>query len=182
MGDWNKYRNIQSIMSPRNHNPTISTVLEKFHHRLFSKKSQPEIFLDKTNTLIKKLITGLQYAGRSFFELFFNKRHTSHRILGLAFLVQYLYALYLYCADYQAFVNSWVMVTMPVTGVLQPINATVTFWFLPKKQIDGGYFSYKPGNKQGTLSYAFIKVLILSCLLRIIYLYCSDLLTHYIPN
>lgn len=46
---------------------------------------------------------------------------------------------------------------MPLTGVIQAVNATLTFTFLPKKQVDGGYFSYKPGNTQGTLSYAFIK-------------------------
>ena len=46
---------------------------------------------------------------------------------------------------------------MPFIGMLQAINATMTFTFLPKKQIDGGYFSYRPGNTQGTLSYAFIK-------------------------
>jgi hypothetical protein len=81
-----------------------------------------------------------------FINLFFDrKKFTSHRILGLSFLVQYVYVIYLYAFDYRGFLRSYVTVTMPLTGVLQAVNASLTFTFLPKHQVDGGYFSYRPG-------------------------------------
>eukprot|EP01034_Spumella_vulgaris_P039869 gene39869-49272_t len=40
---------------------------------------------------------------------------------------------------------------MPITGVLQAFNAVATFTFLPKKQVDPGYYSDK-----STMSYRFI--------------------------
>lgn len=95
---------------------------------------------------------------RGFNTLFFNtKTFTSHRVFGLTFIILYIYAFILYFADYEEFKGSFAIIGMPILSVIQPINAVRTFHFLPKGQIDGGYFSYKPGNRQGSLSYAFVK-------------------------
>jgi hypothetical protein len=62
-----------------------------------------------------------------------------------------------------------------VSGALQALIAIYTFTFLPKKQVDGGYFSYKPGNRQGTISYNFVKEnFFFSSLLAFQWLYYND--------
>ena len=74
------------------------------------------------------------------FHLFCGKKFTIHRLLGLAFLIQYFYSIYLYFTDYNEFYQSWVLVTLPISGFLQSVVASCTFTFLPKNQKDPGYY------------------------------------------
>ncbi|KAJ3109374.1 hypothetical protein HDU96_007239 [Phlyctochytrium bullatum] len=85
------------------------------------------------------------------YKLFFSRQFFVHRIGGLAFLIQYALAFYLYFFDYPAFKNSFLTWSLPATGIFQSVNAVYTFTFLPKSKKDGGYF----GDKS-ILSYPFI--------------------------
>lgn len=127
-------------------------------------------------------MSAVKEALSGFINLFFNfKKFTSHRLLGFSFLVQYVYICFLYLFNYEAFKQSICIITVPLIGCLQAVNATLTFTFLPKKQVDGGYFSYKPGGgKQGTLSYAFIKEnIFFAAILAFQWLYFDDRLYPY---
>ena len=84
--------------------------------------------------------------------LFFSKKFIIHRVVGLSYLVQFVASMYLYFANYDAYYNSILPWSMPLTGFSQSIIATFTFWFLPKKQKDPGYY----GDKS-TLSHTFVK-------------------------
>ena len=84
-------------------------------------------------------------------HLFFNSKFSVHRVLGLAYLVQYILAWRLYVVDYAAFSRSALLWSLPLNGVLQSVTATYYFSFLPKKA-DPGYYSDK-----SALSYAFVK-------------------------
>lgn len=69
-------------------------------------------------------------------HLFFSPRFLVHRVLGLSYLLQYVAALYLYAYDYEeGFLQSPLVVTLPLTGVLQALTATYYFSFLPKRQV-----------------------------------------------
>jgi len=72
--------------------------------------------------------------------------------MGLCFLIQWVYALYLYNHNYQEFHDSVIVFSLPVTGVLQSLTAIYTFTFLPRKQKDPGYF-----GDLTILSYQFIQ-------------------------
>ena len=85
------------------------------------------------------------------FSIYFERRHQPHRLLGLSYLVQWTLAFYLYFADYAAFRDGPILLTLPLTGFAQAVVATRTFWFLPKKQKDPGYYSDK-----STLTYNFV--------------------------
>ncbi|KAH8070224.1 hypothetical protein JL720_11780 [Aureococcus anophagefferens] len=105
------------------------------------------------------------------FHIYFKRRHQPHRLLGLSYLVQWTYALVMYFADYAALRDGVVMYTLPLTGApprpeprraiatptptpagfAQAVVATRTFWFLPKKQRDPGYYTDK-----STMSWSFI--------------------------
>ena len=89
-----------------------------------------------------------------FVHLFFARKFIVHRVLGLAYLLQYASVIYLYFfADYErAFLRSPLLVTLPVTGVLQSATAAYYFSFLPKRQADPGYTT-----ATSTLSYNFVK-------------------------
>ena len=56
-----------------------------------------------------------------------------------------------YFADYEGFRRGVIMFSLPLTGFVQSVVATRTFWFLPKKQKDPGYYSDK-----STLTWNFV--------------------------
>ena len=85
------------------------------------------------------------------FSIYFEKRHQPHRLLGLSYLVQWTLAFYLYFRDYATFRDGPILLSLPLTGFAQAVIATRTFWFLPKKQKDPGYYSDK-----STLTYNFV--------------------------
>jgi len=107
----------------------------------------------KLTNLFTSFRTSILEAVYGFFYLFFSKKFIVHRVVGFSYLVQYLIVIYLYFADYEKlFLTSPLIITLPLTGVLQSVIAIYTFTFLPKYQSDPGYYSDK-----STLSYAFIK-------------------------
>jgi len=87
-----------------------------------------------------------------FSRLFIRRKFILHRLMGLCFLIQWVYALYLYNHNYQEFHDSVIVFSLPVTGVLQSLTAIYTFTFLPRKQKDPGYF-----GDLTILSYQFIQ-------------------------
>lgn len=87
----------------------------------------------------------------SFLHLFFSPKFFTHRIIGLAYLIQFFLSCFLYVVNYRAFTQSVLWWSLPLTGLIQSISASATFTFLPKKQLDPGYYSDK-----STLSYKFI--------------------------
>ncbi len=72
-------------------------------------------------------------------HLFFSPKFTVHRIAGLAYLFQYAAAWQLYMNDWAAFRDSWLVISLPATGVLMSLSATYYFSFLPAKK-DPGYY------------------------------------------
>eukprot|EP00392_Amoebophrya_sp_AT5.2_P007395 g7409.t1 len=72
------------------------------------------------------------------FDLFFLKpKFKSHRYLGFLFLLQFFAEVYLYLTDYPRFLRSPLTVTVPLTGLIQALNAALTFRFLPRKEDPG---------------------------------------------
>mmetsp|Transcript_70021 Transcript_70021/g.226532 ORF Transcript_70021/g.226532 Transcript_70021/m.226532 type:complete len:353 (-) Transcript_70021:44-1102(-) len=69
--------------------------------------------------------------------LFFRKRFGAHRFLGAVFLLQYIASVYLFLSQYKRWLRSPLVWTCPLTGLLQSINAALTFKFLPKTRIPG---------------------------------------------
>jgi len=86
------------------------------------------------------------------FRLFFQRKFGFHRMTGLCYLIQYAIVIWLFFYDYEAFLQSNLIITLPLTGILQTIVAIYTFTFLPANTTDPGYYSDK-----GILSYPFIK-------------------------
>ncbi|KAJ3098523.1 hypothetical protein HDU96_011053 [Phlyctochytrium bullatum] len=85
------------------------------------------------------------------YKLFFSKTHLVHRLGGLAYLIQWAIAFRLYFWYYEDFINSYVVWTLPLTGVFQSVNAAFAFRFLSRTKKDGGYF----GDKS-VLSHPFV--------------------------
>ena len=83
-------------------------------------------------------------------RLFFAVKFAVHRLLGLAYLLAYARAWWLYSTDYAAFAASPLPWALPLMGVAQSATAIYYFRFLPKKS-DPGYYS-----DRGTMSYAFV--------------------------
>jgi len=93
-------------------------------------------------------------------------------MMGLTFLIQYVAVFCLYFYDYQMFLASPLIITLPLTGVCQTLTAIYTFTFLAKNPTDPGYFADK-----GTISYAFVKEnLFFSLILAFQWLYYNDAL------
>ena len=67
-------------------------------------------------------------------------------------MIQWVAAIVLYFYDYEYFYNSVLIWSLPLSGLVQSIGATLTFTFLPTRQSDPGYY----GDKS-TLSYSFVK-------------------------
>lgn len=72
-----------------------------------------------------------------FQHLFFSHKFIKHRVIGLAFLVQFFLAAYLYVFDYERYLRSVLVWSLPLTGLCQSINAALTFTFLPRKEDPG---------------------------------------------
>ena len=109
------------------------------------------------------------------YRLFINKKFLTHRFLGLAYLIQFTLATYLYITNYDYFINSFLIWSLPLNGILQAINASLTFTFLPKKA-DPGYYSDK-----SAMSYQFVcENMFYSGILCFQWLYMSDYFYPYI--
>ncbi|CAF4405499.1 unnamed protein product, partial [Rotaria magnacalcarata] len=79
---------------------------------------------------------------------------------------------------YETFKHSFVIWSLPLTGLVQSITAALTFTFLSRTKTDPGYYS-----DRGTLSYAFIvENSFFSGLLLFQWLYYSDFFYSYINN
>src|SRR3990167_4137323 len=90
--------------------------------------------------------------GHWFIRLFFTRKFIVHRLTGLMYLIQWTLALSLYFLDYETFIQSPLVWTVPVSGVIQSVTAIYTFTFLPRKADPGiTYLSDK-----SALSYFFI--------------------------
>lgn len=59
-------------------------------------------------------------------SLFFSPKFIIHRVLGLSYLIQWVAALYLYFKDYDYFYNSILIWSLPLTGFLQSIVASLS--------------------------------------------------------
>ena len=84
-------------------------------------------------------------------RLFVASKFAVHRVLGLAYLIQYAAAWALYIRDWRAFAASPLLWTLPASGVAQSLTAAFYFRFLPKQRKDPGYYA-----DRGTISYDFV--------------------------
>jgi hypothetical protein len=122
-----------------------------------------------TNSIVS-MMAGVERFIRGFIHLFFQRRFVVHRLFGLAYLIQFAYITVLFMADYPAFLASNVIITFPITGVLQSLSATYYFTFLPKKGRNPGYFSDK-----SVMSYNLVKEnIFFATLLCFQWLYYND--------
>lgn len=110
--------------------------------------SEIPVILKKAEPEIEK---ATKYQIISLRSLFFTRKFRLHRITGLIYLIQYALAFLLYFYDFSMFLNSPLIWTLPLNGVLQSVTAIYTFTFLPKRSKDPGYFSDKH-----TMNYPFI--------------------------
>jgi len=85
------------------------------------------------------------------YRLFFTRKFIVHRLTGLSYLIQYAATFIMYIFYYETFKNSFLVWSLPLTGLIQSVTAIYTFTFLPKNAKDPGYY----GDK-GILSYSFI--------------------------
>ena len=72
-----------------------------------------------------------------FSRLFFRKKFGLHRILGLTYLVQLVAAVVLYNFDYERYLGSVLVWSLPLNAVAQSANAAFYFKFLPRKEDPG---------------------------------------------
>ncbi len=80
--------------------------------------------------------------------------------------------------SYETFKDSFLIWSLPLTGLIQSITAALTFTFLSRTKVDPGYYS-----DRGTLSYAFIvENSFFSGLLLFQWLYYSDYFYSFINN
>ncbi len=80
--------------------------------------------------------------------------------------------------SYETFKSSFLIWSLPLTGVIQSIIAALTFTFLSRTKADPGYYS-----DRGTLSYAFIvENSFFAGLLLFQWLYYSDYFYSFINN
>lgn len=105
----------------------------------------------------------------TLYNLFVHPKFAVHRVFGFVYLIQWFSSLYYYYADYEWYVNSHLVWSLPLNGVIQSLTATYYFSFLPKK-VDPGYYSDK-----SALSYDFVKEnIFFAVLLMFQFLYYSD--------
>jgi len=89
---------------------------------------------------LKSVVTAPYRFVRAFAMLFFpqsRKRFQTHRILGLVFLIQYAVSVYLFNTNYKKWLTMPLSWTVPLNGLLQSINAALSFTFLPKREEPG---------------------------------------------
>lgn len=109
------------------------------------------------------------YFPRTCYNLFVHPKFAVHRVFGFVYLLQWFSALYLYFADYDYFIKSPLIWSLPLNGVIQSLTATYYFSFLPKK-VDPGYYS-----DRSALSYDFVKEnIFFAVILMFQWLYYSD--------
>mmetsp|Transcript_76955 Transcript_76955/g.135625 ORF Transcript_76955/g.135625 Transcript_76955/m.135625 type:complete len:393 (-) Transcript_76955:76-1254(-) len=109
-------------------------------------------------------------ANHSLVTLFGQSRFRVHRLVGLIFLVQYAMAVPAYLFSYQKYLQSPLVWSVPLTGVLQSLNAALTFSFLPKTDVPG----FAATADKSVLSYYTVvensfyaaQLLFVSCYLR----------------
>eukprot|EP00756_Hemistasia_phaeocysticola_P051763 Hpha_TRINITY_DN26939_c0_g1::TRINITY_DN26939_c0_g1_i1::g.24890::m.24890 len=83
-------------------------------------------------------VMGLPARGvKGLSTLFFRKKFGGHRFLGAAFLMQYVASVYFFLTDYERWLRMPLVWSCPLTGLLQAINAALTFTFLPRTEIPG---------------------------------------------
>jgi hypothetical protein len=112
------------------------------------------------------------------YRLFFTRKFIVHRITGLFYLIQYATTAIMFFFYYETFKNSFLIWSMPLTGLIQSITAIYTFTFLPKKTIDPGYY----GDK-GILSYNFIiENSFFEMLLLFQWVYYNDVFFNFFKN
>ncbi|CAF0898265.1 unnamed protein product [Didymodactylos carnosus] len=139
-----------------------------------SLRNENSIFLYDVPITVQKVSKAVTF----LFHLFFQRKFIVHRLTGLAYLVQYAMALYLYFKNYELFKNSCLIWSLPLTGLLQSITAIFTFTFLPKNKLDSGYYT-----DRGLLSYAFIlENSFFSGILLFPWLYYSDRFYSFISS
>lgn len=86
------------------------------------------------------------------------------------------YCWFIFFSSYESFKHSFVLWSLPLTGVIQSTTAALTFTFLSRTKVDPGYYS-----DRGTLSYAFVvENSFFSGLLLFQWLYYSDFFYSYI--
>jgi hypothetical protein len=106
-----------------------------------------------------------------FVKFFFQKRFRVHRVGGFAYLIQYFWLIYLYVTDYPSFLRSPFLWSMPLTGWIQSVSASLTFTFLPKKKEAG----YTAMGDVGAISYNYVlENTYFSLLLLFAWLYYND--------
>ncbi|CAF0797154.1 unnamed protein product [Didymodactylos carnosus] len=130
---------------PRSRAVTMSTTADVF--KTTSLSSENPIFLYDVPLSLQKISKAVIF----LFNLFFQRKFIVHRLTGLLYLIQYALAFYLYFKNYEIFKNSFLIWSLPLTGLIQSITAIYTFTFLSKTKVDPGYYS-----DRGTLSYPFI--------------------------
>lgn len=102
------------------------------------KDKKPSPMMQIFNT-IKNTPRNIINFPRAFVTLFFGgpSKRMSHRLLGLIFLIQYAVSVYLHIFDYTFWLSSPFVWTVPLNGLIQSINAAITFKFLPKTEKPG---------------------------------------------
>jgi hypothetical protein len=120
--------------------------------------------------ILSKIFVKTLYFIKLLFNLFFQRKFLIHRLTGLSYLIQYFLAFYLYFKNYDLFKSSFLVWSLPLTGVIQSITAIYTFTFLSRTKRDPGYYT-----DRGTLSYPFIiENSFFSSILLFQWLYYSD--------
>jgi len=80
---------------------------------------------------------------REFIHLFFDHTFQLHRLFGLLYLLQWFTALIWYFKNYNTFINSSIIVTLPLNGVIQSVTASY-------------YVKFSPQNSEYTLPYYIV--------------------------
>lgn len=118
-------------------------------------------------------------AYKLFNKLFSPKDHRPHRMIGLSYLIQFAMACHLYATDFERFQNSWLTVTVPITGLIQAISASLTFTFMPRNAAPG----YVAMSDKAPLSYHFIvENTFFAMLLAFQVLFFSRRTSDYLPS
>lgn len=145
----------------------VSTSANNQDQELNQLLEENEVVKSSSNNAVVNFLKGLVAIAALFIP---QRRFLLHRVFGLFYLIQWVLAFYFYFANYEWFIQSFLVWCLPITGVVQAISATLYFWFLPKRQSDHGYFSDKK-----PLSYNFVKEnIFFSSLLAFQWLYFSD--------
>mmetsp|Transcript_42828 Transcript_42828/g.86606 ORF Transcript_42828/g.86606 Transcript_42828/m.86606 type:complete len:390 (+) Transcript_42828:178-1347(+) len=112
-----------------------------------------------------------------FLMFFFAKKFQVHRVGGFLFICQYAATVYLFLFDYPALLESPLTWSLPLTGWIQSVSASLTFTFLPKKKEPG----YTAMGDVGAISYFYVlENTYFSLLLLFAWVYFDDRFFPYI--